>query len=273
MLLVLCLITLLAAPISAEGSATAGIEQLTDLAGKNIAVQTGTNFDELLNEKDYLKGNIILSYYNSPTDMIEAVKSGKAAAAPFDKPAAQIFCNQNPERMILPEQMDVTNYGIGFRKGSPFAAPFNQALAQLRKDGILKELEAKWTGEDARHRVPDLKVFEQHIESPDTVLLLGLAVAMLSGCAAAEKPAAAVAPVTETTAPTEAAAAFSDEVVYGTIYTSDENSMHAEAMAIQDGKIVYIGDKAGAESYIGTNTAVTDYKDSFIILKHTKHWI
>lgn len=107
------------------------------------------------------------------------------------------------------------------------------------------------------------------------ILLIGLAVLMLSGCAATEKPAAAAtettAPVVETTAPAAkttapaAAEELCDEVVYGTIYTSNESSMHAEAMAIKDGKIVYIGDRAGAEGYIGANTVVTDYSGSFIM--------
>lgn len=103
------------------------------------------------------------------------------------------------------------------------------------------------------------------MKSLKKLLLIGLAVLMLTGCGTTEKPAAAVAPVTETAAPAEAAVEFSDEVVYGTIYTSDENCMNAEAMAIKDGKIVYIGDKSGAESYIGADTIVTDYKDSFIM--------
>lgn len=153
-LLVLCLMVLLAVPVSADSLTKTGIQNLSDLAGKIIAVQTGTNLDELLNEKDYLKGTLTLSYYNSPVDMVEAVKSGKVDAVPFDKPVAEIYCNLNPELMILPDQMDVNDFGIGFQKGSRLVAPFNQALAQLRQDGILEELEAKWTGADESVKIP-----------------------------------------------------------------------------------------------------------------------
>ena len=48
-----------------------------------------------------------------------------------------------------------------------------------------------------------------------------------------------------------------DAVVYGRIYTSNEAQPWAEAMAIQDGKFVYVGDAAGAESFIGADTEVT----------------
>lgn len=149
-----CLIVLLSAPVGAESFTAAGIQSLSDLAGKTIAVQTGTNHDELLNEKDYLKGTLTLNYYNSPPDMVEALKTGKVDAVPFDKPVAEIYCNQNPELMILTEQMDVNDFGIGFQKGSPLVAPFNQALARLRQDGVLEELEAKWTGADESVKLP-----------------------------------------------------------------------------------------------------------------------
>ena len=47
-----------------------------------------------------------------------------------------------------------------------------------------------------------------------------------------------------------------DTVVYGSIYTSDENRPWAEAMAVRDRKFVYVGDAEGAKEYIGENTEV-----------------
>ena len=47
-----------------------------------------------------------------------------------------------------------------------------------------------------------------------------------------------------------------DTVVYGKIYTSDKNRPWAEAMAVRDGKFVYVGDAEGAKEYIGENTEV-----------------
>ena len=47
-----------------------------------------------------------------------------------------------------------------------------------------------------------------------------------------------------------------DAVVYGKIYTSDEAQPWAEAMAVRDGKFVYVGDAAGAEEFVGENTEV-----------------
>ncbi|MGX8706024.1 MAG: amidohydrolase [bacterium] len=55
-----------------------------------------------------------------------------------------------------------------------------------------------------------------------------------------------------------------ETVVYGNIYTSDDAQPWAEAMAIADGKFVYVGDKAGAEAFIGEGTEVVDYADGMV---------
>ena len=42
---------------------------------------------------------------------------------------------------------------------------------------------------------------------------------------------------------------FADLVVYGKIFTSEDNQI-VEAFAVKDGKFIYVGDKAGAQSFI-----------------------
>jgi len=46
--------------------------------------------------------------------------------------------------------------------------------------------------------------------------------------------------------------------VNGNIYTVDENFSTASAMAVKDGKFIYVGDDAGAQAYIGPRTFVFD---------------
>ena len=116
---------------------------ISDLKGKRVAIQTGTNHDGLLAENEELAGNMSVSYYNNPPDMVEALKAGKADAVILDKPVAQIYCNENPELMILPEQMDTNDFGIGFVKGSPYTAKFNSALAKMRENGELAEIDTR----------------------------------------------------------------------------------------------------------------------------------
>ncbi len=46
--------------------------------------------------------------------------------------------------------------------------------------------------------------------------------------------------------------------VGGAVYTADDNRSWAEAVAISDGEIVFVGSDTAAESFIGANTEVVD---------------
>jgi len=57
-----------------------------------------------------------------------------------------------------------------------------------------------------------------------------------------------------------------DLVVYGKIFTSEDNQM-AEAFAVKDGKYVYVGDKKGAGAFIETGkTEVLDYTRKGLVM-------
>ncbi|MBD2857945.1 amidohydrolase [Spongiibacter sp. KMU-158] len=57
-----------------------------------------------------------------------------------------------------------------------------------------------------------------------------------------------------------------DQVFYGSnIITMDEAKPSAEAVAIQDEKIVYVGDKAGAEKWLGDDTRVVELGERALI--------
>jgi len=51
----------------------------------------------------------------------------------------------------------------------------------------------------------------------------------------------------------------------GVIYTVDGLSSTAEAVAIKDGRLVFVGSNAGAAAYIGSRTAVTDLQGRFAL--------
>lgn len=76
------------------------------------------------------------------------------------------------------------------------------------------------------------------------IVCLFAAVALASSCSQSEPPDAAPG----------ADAVYSN----GRVYTVDANRSWAQAVAITDGRIVYVGNDAGAKEYIGSNTAVVD---------------
>ncbi|MBQ3434891.1 MAG: amidohydrolase family protein, partial [Selenomonadaceae bacterium] len=57
-----------------------------------------------------------------------------------------------------------------------------------------------------------------------------------------------------------------DLVVYGKIFTSEDNRI-VEAFAVKDGKFVYVGDKAGAQTFIEEGkTEVIDYTGKGLVM-------
>ena len=51
----------------------------------------------------------------------------------------------------------------------------------------------------------------------------------------------------------------------GTIFTADAQHSIAEAVAIRDGRIVYVGSNEGVAPFIGPSTKVTDLKGGFLM--------
>ncbi|MCQ2174358.1 MAG: amidohydrolase [Bacteroidales bacterium] len=58
-----------------------------------------------------------------------------------------------------------------------------------------------------------------------------------------------------------------DTVIFGTVYTSDTESPSAEAIAVKDGRFIYVGDREGAGSYIKEGvTEVIDHTGKGMVM-------
>ena len=51
----------------------------------------------------------------------------------------------------------------------------------------------------------------------------------------------------------------------GSVYTADKNRTIAQAAAVKNGKIVYVGDSAGAREYIGEETQVINLQGKTLL--------
>ncbi len=83
-----------------------------------------------------------------------------------------------------------------------------------------------------------------------------LKVIALSGCLAS---AACAANSVQTTEPADMV------LLNGAFYTVDEGKPRAEAVAIDDGRFVYVGDVEGASAYIGEGTIQADLDGKFVV--------
>ena len=58
-----------------------------------------------------------------------------------------------------------------------------------------------------------------------------------------------------------------DTVVYGRVYTSNENQEYVSAFAVKDGKYVYVGTEDGVKPYIKEGTTkIVDYRDKGLVM-------
>ena len=160
---VLCLLLLsmlLLAGSAWAGSAGNGLGTIQDYNGKRIGIQTGTTFDAIV-----LKTlpDAIISYYNTFSDMVVALKSDKIDAFPGDEPVIRLMMAEDSELTILDDRMDLFDYGIAIPKtgdGTKLLAEINEWLASLKKSGELDQIIRKWTdGPESEKTIPDYASF------------------------------------------------------------------------------------------------------------------
>ena len=63
-----------------------------------------------------------------------------------------------------------------------------------------------------------------------------------------------------------AAAPAADTVVYGKIYTSNAKQEYVQALAVKDGKYVYVGSEDGVKEYIDGSTKIVDYRGKGLVM-------
>lgn len=110
------------------------IQGKADLAGKTIAVQTGTTAEEYCMDNGYS----VLSFASN-NDAQAALTSGKADAWVVDnEAAARMAADQS--LTVLDEAMTSEPYAFAFAKGSSLVDQVNTALQELLQDGTVEKI-------------------------------------------------------------------------------------------------------------------------------------
>jgi polar amino acid transport system substrate-binding protein len=117
----------------------------SDFNGAKIASLGGAVFADFINP---VIPNVNHVYYNSPSDMVQAVMAGRADAIALDMPVAKYLVAQNPGLALFPDVVAEDRYGFAVAKGSELGVQGNAVLERLREDGTLAELERVWFGTD-----------------------------------------------------------------------------------------------------------------------------
>ena len=147
--------------VSTQGDAHLGLfTSVAQLNGARIGVQTGTTYDEIVQEA--LPGAII-SYFNSYPDMVAALEANKIDGFPGDEPVLQLMAAENDKLTILNDRMDSFEFGFVLPKteeGEALLAELNAWIHSAKESGELEKTIRKWTeGSESDKTIPDYSSF------------------------------------------------------------------------------------------------------------------
>jgi glutamine transport system substrate-binding protein len=119
-----------------------------DLAGKTLAVKTGTSASDWAEEN--LPDTELRKFPNIDNAYLE-LRTGRVDAAMHDTPNVLYYIAKAGDGQVkaVGDQMMAHQYGIGFPKGSKLVAQVNKALARMREDGRYDAIYGKWFGATA----------------------------------------------------------------------------------------------------------------------------
>lgn len=130
-----------------------GIETLDDMAGKKIALQSGSSAEETLDLdsskdfKDSLDGiNPFADYVTALMDL----ETGNSDAVLMDSVVAKYMIEEvGKDFVVLDDALVAEDYAVGFRKGDiALSEAVEKAMSELKADGTVEQIAIKWFGED-----------------------------------------------------------------------------------------------------------------------------
>ncbi len=125
------------------------IKGVDDLAGKTVAVNLGSNFEQLLRQYDK-DGKINIKTYD--TGIEHDVALGRADAFVMDRLSALGLIKKTGLPLELAGEPFETIQNawpfVNNEKGQKLQAEVNKALAEMRADGTVEKISVKWFGAD-----------------------------------------------------------------------------------------------------------------------------
>lgn len=128
-------------------------EELKDFDGKLIGIQTGTEFDKIVEENI---NNPHFQYFPTGTDCMLALAKKKVDAVVNDRIALQNLAQNFSDIEILDFSLNSEDFGYVFRKDSQIYDRFNQALKKLKEEGKVQQIITKWSsGPESEQEMPE----------------------------------------------------------------------------------------------------------------------
>lgn len=123
------------------------ITKYEELSGKTVGVKNGTAAQRFL-ESIKNKYGFTIKTFDTGDLMNNSLSAGAVNAIMDDKPVIEYAINQGQDLSINMDGEAVGSFAFGVKKGSKYeylVTEFNEALAQMKKDGSLDKIINKWT--------------------------------------------------------------------------------------------------------------------------------
>ena len=160
-LALMLLLTLALCPTALADNSTGGVYQsLSDLNGKRIGIQVGTDYElivwDLLPDAECI-------FYNSYPDLAAALETDKIDGFPGDEPVLKFMAAEDDRLVVLPEDMNPVEMAYVLpksEKGDRLREELNAWIRSARASGELDEIAYKWIeGPESEKNVPDYANF------------------------------------------------------------------------------------------------------------------
>jgi len=129
-----------------KGTPIASVTSVAGLKPYDLGAQLGTTSYQFI--KDTIKPTKQPSVFPSNTGAVQALKNKQIDGLVVDLPTAfYVTAVQVPNGKVLgqfPAEPGGEHFGMVFEKGNSLRACVNQALAKLRSNGTLKQLQQQW---------------------------------------------------------------------------------------------------------------------------------
>lgn len=129
-------------PRASDQTHTKKLASISDLKGKRIGVLLGSVHDTYAMEH---YPNATILQYKSPSDLVLAVKSGKADAAIYNRENLFQILRKDNELGVLGDSLLSVPVGIGFNKDNDLLREqFNAFLKETKLNGDLEDMVNRW---------------------------------------------------------------------------------------------------------------------------------
>lgn len=130
-------------------NSSSGIKSMDDLKGKSVAVQNGSTAQEILAASE-IAGDITANAIATNVEALQQLELEIVDAVFLDSVVANYEIQESGKAFtVLPDGLEEEEYAIGFRKkDQKLRDEVQKTLSEMKADGTLGEISAKWFGSD-----------------------------------------------------------------------------------------------------------------------------